>query len=316
MGVSAACHRFFLQANQSRKFAGTLVTLGRQEIWITGADFDKTAKEMGAPLRAAARDEDRILKGQFSKNYLDDRTYFHSMGFDTYKSLDADSYEGADILFDLGTSELPDELRESADTVIDIGVLEHCFDIPAAFKNIFGLLKVGGRAIFFNPTIQSIDTSFYFFQPTLFHDYFKANGWRLDRICIYAFPQGKWHNDECNTIIEYEPGLMDLNAYGLDGRRYGVHIVVTKLPDSTFDKIPNQRRYKEVWEMTQIMPELNRILTNNSLAVAKVASTVDFDRLVEIVRLRLANDALRGKPQSESTERLRQIVQMYLPPKP
>src|SRR5262249_38707780 len=143
-------------------------------------------------------------------------------------------------------------------------------------------------------------------------------GWQLNRICIYAFPPEKWHNDECNTIIEYEPGLFDLNAYGLDGRRYGIHTVATKLPNATFDKIPNQRRYKEIWEMTQIMPELERILSNNHLAVAKIASTIDFERLVEIVRIRLMHDAIEGRPPTQAGERLRQIVQMYtsvVPPK-
>lgn len=313
MGVSAACHRFLLQANQRQGFAGSLVTLGRQEIWITSDEFDYTAQQLGSNLQACATTQhERLTQGQASKHFMDDRSYFKSLGFKDYKSLDADPYENADIIFDLGNSELPQELTETTDVVLDIGVIEHCFNIPAALKNIFMLLRTGGRAILFNPTIQQIDASFYFFQPTLFFDYFRANGWRIDRICIYAFPQGKWHNDECNTIIEYEPGLFDLNAYGLDGRRYGVHTVATKLAQSTWNQIPNQRRYKEVWQMTQIMPELNRILQDNHLAVAKIAATVDFDKLVEIVRTRLTQDALDGKPITQAKEKLRQIVQMFL----
>jgi SAM-dependent methyltransferase len=219
MGVSAACHRFLLQAHQRNEFSGTLVTLGRQEIWITAEEFSSTARQLGSNLQASATPQhERLVQEQFSKNYMDDRSYFESLGFKDYKSLDADPYESADIIFDLSNAELPKELVETADVVIDIGVIEHCFNIPAALKNIFMLLKTGGRAILFNPTIQQVDASFYFFQPTLFYDYFKANRWRIDRICVYAFPHGKWHNDECNTIVEYEPGLFDLNAYGLDGR--------------------------------------------------------------------------------------------------
>ena len=105
MGVSAACHRFLLQAHQRTKFAGTLITLGRQEVWITADDFNSTAEQLGSNLRASAsRRDDRIIAGQFSKNYLDDRTYFENLGFSDYRSLDADRYEGADIIFDLGNA--------------------------------------------------------------------------------------------------------------------------------------------------------------------------------------------------------------------
>jgi hypothetical protein len=192
-----------------------------------------------------------------------------------------------------------------------MGVLEHCFNIPIALKNIFKLLKVGGRAILFNPTIQPVDTGFFSFQPTAFHDYFKANGWRLERISLFAFPHGKFHNSECDTIIEYEPGLFDLNPFGLDGRRWGVHTVVTKLSGSTWERIPNQRRYREIWEMTQIMPELNKILGRNKLAVNKIAATMDFDQLVEVVRYRLMQNALAGRADAEAQSRLFEIAKMY-----
>jgi hypothetical protein len=76
MGISAACHRFLLQAHKNAKFSGTLVTLGRQDIWISADDFNNTATQLGCDLRASdKRYPDRIPSNYFSKNWMDDRSY-------------------------------------------------------------------------------------------------------------------------------------------------------------------------------------------------------------------------------------------------
>jgi hypothetical protein len=109
-------------------------------------------------------------------------------------------------------------------------------------------------------------------------------------------------------IVEYEPGLFDLHAFGLDGRRHGLHTVVTKRANSTFDKIPNQRRYKETWQMTQVMPELSRILQTNHSAVAMIASMLDQDTLSRVARMRAMQDAIAGQPAAPFRSRLRRLV--------
>lgn len=71
MGISAACHRFLLQAHQKAKFSGTLVTLGRQDIWISGDEFNNTATQLGCELRAQEkRYPERIPANYFSKNWM------------------------------------------------------------------------------------------------------------------------------------------------------------------------------------------------------------------------------------------------------
>lgn len=48
--------------------------------------------------------------------------------------------------FSQPAEEFIDELRESADFVISINVLDHCFDFDVIVKHIFGYLKPGGHA--------------------------------------------------------------------------------------------------------------------------------------------------------------------------
>jgi hypothetical protein len=82
------------------------------------------------------------------------------------------------------------------------------------------------------------------FSPTLFDDFYRANGWRIEASYFFEyFPY--WHRGRFESsrwkIRRYQPGALDPLAYGGFGaRQVALFVVATKLPGSTADRIPQQ----------------------------------------------------------------------------
>lgn len=91
------------------------------------------------------------------------------------KSIDVSAYESASIIYDLNTNELPEDLKNKFDYIIDGGTFEHLFNIQNAFSNVIQMLKVGGKIFHYVPSNNYIDNGFYSYSPTLFIEYYEAN---------------------------------------------------------------------------------------------------------------------------------------------
>ena len=66
----------------------------------------------------------------------------------------------------------------SYDIVLDVGTVEHCFNIGQAIKNMAGMVKMGGYIIHENP-FNCGNHGFYNLNPTFFADFYSANGFEL-----------------------------------------------------------------------------------------------------------------------------------------
>lgn len=69
------------------------------------------------------------------------------------------------------------------DLVIDPGTLEHCFNIGTAWENAFDSVKVGGRILHLSP-MTMLNHGFFNFNPTLFNDFYKQNGWEVEMTVV------------------------------------------------------------------------------------------------------------------------------------
>lgn len=173
---------------------------------------------------------------------VDDRTLLEAMGFDTAESLDYSDYEGATHVIDLNQSTIPETLHGRFDVLLDSGTIEHVFHIPNVLANIYSLVKVGGRVIFIAPSSNHMDHGFYMFSPTFFYDYYRANGFTIETICVVRYHPdgGRWH------VYDYAPAVWGrFQIGGLDGRPYAVFMIATKTAQSRFDVIPQQGFYSD-----------------------------------------------------------------------
>lgn len=215
-----------------REFSGRALCLGHPTLHLTSAMIDDVFTLAGADPPALAEAE------------LSGAAVLQALGFDSVVSADISDYEGADLQLDLNRDCVPTELRGRFDLVVDHGTLEHVFHVPNAMSNIHALLREGGRVFHSAPGSNFFDHGLYSFSPTLFHDYYSANAWQLERILVY---QMRRDATAPPFFAEYRQGDFDELSYGgLGDHMYGTICVATKTHASTSGVLPHQGRYRRL----------------------------------------------------------------------
>lgn len=144
---------------------GRTLALGRQEFSIE-SQFRKLYEES---LHRHGVDGNRF-------DFLQDDGFFETLmrklGFGEIESLDFSDYQGASIVHDLNQP-IPEDLEGQFDFVFDGGTLEHVFNIPVAFENVFRMLKPGGRLVSANGLNGWPGHGLYQFSPELVWTYWR-----------------------------------------------------------------------------------------------------------------------------------------------
>lgn len=225
-------------------FSGALLTLGMPDVYFTFEHLYRMAQTVNIPIDVSVPVTLSHHSAFASKGYISGETLFKCMGFERLSVLDFSDFEGADILFDLNSETTSEHLQEKFDVIIDHGTLEHVFHLPNALKNLFNMLKIGGRVIHSLPTSNLVDHGFYMFSPTLFYDFYSENNWQINN--IYVVSMTPRQETEPFFYTEYEPGSFDSVSYGgLGEGMYFTLCFVTKTNESTACKIPQQGVYKK-----------------------------------------------------------------------
>mgnify|MGYP001593288772 FL=1 len=128
-------------------------------------------------------DSDAICKrhGLEKRPIPDAESFFRLMGakLDVY---DIVAERGCEIICDLNQ---PMKARMSHDIVLDVGTVEHCFNIAQAMMNMSMMVRLGGVIIHENPFNWG-NHGFYNLNPTWYHDFYKANGFELMALHLVA----------------------------------------------------------------------------------------------------------------------------------
>jgi SAM-dependent methyltransferase len=244
MGIPRGTARLLLDEAKARPFSGRALLLGRGSIYFGRDELERWAREQGVALASGIATELSHDPALAATGCLADRTLFRLLGFDEVATLDVSAWEGAEIVHDLNLP-VPEDLAGRFDAVFEAGTLQHVFDLPRALANVHRLLRSGGRAIHgMAPSTNHVDHGFWMFSPTLFHDFYTANGWRIEGefFCefVAAWAAGRFVSKPW-TIYRYEPGCLDPLAYGGFGaRQLALFVVATKSPGATGDRVPQQ----------------------------------------------------------------------------
>jgi SAM-dependent methyltransferase len=165
MGIDLHCLRLLQYAASKAPF-GDVATLGRQNIHVKDSTLQKTLQ-----LPPAKR------YGPFCEDLL-----IEQFGATSVTSFDASDYEHATIVHDMNK---PLNHDRQYDTVIDLGTLEHIFDLAVALKNIAMLCKPNGRIIHSLPANNYNGHGFWQFSPELFFSlYATSNGFADTEVYI------------------------------------------------------------------------------------------------------------------------------------
>lgn len=118
--------------------------------------------------------------------------------------MDISAYENADIIFDLNNNELPDELKNRFDYILDGGTTEHVFDYAQALRNVVKMLKVGGKVFHYIPATGWTNHGYYSLSPSLLADFYQTNGFRVENLDILFGKKSRTSNNSlANNLVSY-----------------------------------------------------------------------------------------------------------------
>jgi SAM-dependent methyltransferase len=158
------------------------------------------------------------------------------------RALDYSAFENAEIVHDLNAP-VAETLHGCFDLVLDSGTLEHVFDVRQSLANVARLLRPGGRVIHISPANNFANHGLYQFSPTLFFDYYAANGFSGLNGIVFEYdpyqPTARhvWH------LFQATPQLGPMTSRGA----LAVLFVAEKTAASTADRVPLQSFYRDLY---------------------------------------------------------------------
>jgi hypothetical protein len=238
MGFDLQITRFVLDARQKGVDFKKAATLGRQNINIDRATYQREAVRFGLSASTAATE--RVFA---SAPYVDG--IMNELGAPEVFSIDASNYEHASFIADMNDP-VPTELYNRFSVLIDGGTLEHIFNFPQAVENAARMVEVGGHFLSINGTNNFNGHGFYQFSPELFFRVFSPeNGWQVEAMIM----------TECNDDgIWYEvvdPAVARQRVQLINNARTYLMMRARKLADvPMFVKTPQQSDYDTIWHDT------------------------------------------------------------------
>ena len=108
--------------------------------------------------------------------------------------MDNSDFEGAKIIQDLN-KEIPKNLENRFDTLIDFGTTEHIFNVNQVIQNYVKMIKPQGVIVHVLPANNFLGHGFYQFSPELFYSLYKPeNGFEKTKVYLVEHKRnGKWY---------------------------------------------------------------------------------------------------------------------------
>lgn len=183
MGIDLPAFEFLLRANKTCGDFGSTVVLGRQRL------LARTEAERERFARVLETYRPDLKMADIQHDYVD--ALIEALGGSPYHVMDNSAYEGAQVIHDLNEP-LPEDLRNRYDTVIDIGTLEHVFNIGTGMKSMAELVAPGGQFLCLNVANHHLGHGFWQFGPEVFFRTFcPAHG--FEPVLADLHYQGQFH---------------------------------------------------------------------------------------------------------------------------
>ncbi len=208
MGIDLTGLRALVFGVQSRRLDLTdVIMLGRQEVHFYKKEFDYIISRSSIDL---AFDE-TFSQGQFAEMLLS------RLGADSVSSIDASDYEGSSYILDFNNG-LPSELKSEFSCFLDIGSIEHIFDMKQYLLNVNYILKVGGTVLIISNANGFSGHGLYQFSPEFFYSAFRPeNGFVETSVMMVDF-----HNPSRWFLVSNPAELGERNRIPTRGAYYVV----------------------------------------------------------------------------------------------
>lgn len=165
-------------------------------------------------------------------------SFFDSLGVEL-DVLDIKQWRGGEIIVDLNCPIKDKTLLNKYDLVINNGTTEHCFNVVQAMINIWKMVKVGGCVLDWGPAWMP-NHGFWSFNPTLYYDFYGANGGQVLTQSLWNFES----RDEKTVEVPYE--INPVKRFNFSS--YNCSLLTLSKKTAKLNKIvyPVQTKYKSM----------------------------------------------------------------------
>jgi SAM-dependent methyltransferase len=262
MGLAKAAVHLLVTEAAERPFHGSVVTLGRQHVYVTALEFTEMALQHNVRLKSIPVELHREPT-LANRGFVSDDWLLKSLGFDEVVRVDVSDYESSDLIFDLNDPQTPPSLLNRFDLVLDSGTLEHVFDFAAGLRHCVRMVRPNGRVIHLTPSSNCVEHGFYSVSPTLYADYYSASGFTIDRVWLCEIPldlpRGIWN------VFDYANSSERFISLGQLSDKIWFTFSIATAGQSVSPKTPQQWIYTKTWSKAESAHTENPVSSANAL---------------------------------------------------
>lgn len=171
----------------------------------------------------------------------------HALGFDEVYSIDVAPHDSPTYLKDLNAPDTWQQIGRQFDVIVEYGTIEHVFHVPNALWNLVKMCEVGGEILHGAPMNNWPNHGFYQFSPTLYFDFYEANGFEIVDAQVLQIPSSP---PGLRFLSPYTRELTFKSPIPLDGHQYNFRCRVRKLEERDEMRIPFQGAYSAITTWT------------------------------------------------------------------
>ena len=253
MGIDAANFLQLVALSRKVPTSGRMLTLGRQwylyrpenarrRSWFGRRPVDRFQAALDrfqVPLRAV----DLMQADGFSEKM------FAALGFMEVESVDRSDFEDATRVWDMNRP-VPEDWHAQFDIIFDGGTVEHIFNVPTVFQNVYDMLKVGGHYVSATPFNGWPGHGMYQFGPEIVWSYWHGQMKCKVHACTLQSTDGKFAlhvPDPALTGRRSEWRVGRLGADRIPSGRINLWYHIEKTDETPLDGWPQQSDYQAQW---------------------------------------------------------------------
>ncbi len=196
MSIDRSFVGMFMEIHKKYDLHGSMLTLGVQDVLGSHDDIAQVLREADFPFHPIPQEERTYSSSKYqeelspvlTKKFMHMRDLFRMLRFTSIESIDAFDNESPTILWNLNEP-VATKYHDKFDLILDIGVLEHVFDIRQCIENLVNMLKENGVIVFCVPLYGWHNQCFFNLQPPFFFDVFRSNGFSEESMYLHFYPK-------------------------------------------------------------------------------------------------------------------------------
>jgi hypothetical protein len=240
MAIIRSALKLIIREYSNYDFQPPVLTLGVPEVYATPDELKQWLPKFAKTESKIDADEVEMSSNKIGKKlgWVNSKTFFDAFGWSDVTSIDVPGSEyKPDIIHDLN-NQIPDNLADRFNLIVDPGTIEHVFDVKTCLSNVVNMLKVGGVVAHLVP-IYSYNGGYYSINPNVLNDFYAANGFCDIKSYVIMWDRYKAFTDSKSLCYEYSQEIMG-GRHALtqsDQYRYSPHLLLFARKEKVVDEI-------------------------------------------------------------------------------